>query len=118
MIKTTFLFITLFITVSAEVTVLNNDNFDDHVKSNEYVLVKFYAPWCGHCKRLAPTWEELATKYADDEGVSIAKVDCTAEGNTNKELCDGQDVSHYFFQQPNKILDILLKSTILSVSNL
>ena len=58
-------------------------------------FVKFFAPWCGHCKRLAPTWEELAAKYADNEAVTIAKVDCTAEGNTNKELCDGQDVSCY-----------------------
>ena len=58
-------------------------------------FVKFFAPWCGHCKRLAPTWEELAGKFADAEGVTIAKVDCTAEGNTNKELCDGQDVRYF-----------------------
>merc|ERR1711997_648005 len=34
-------------------------------------------------------------KYADNEAVTIAKVDCTAEGNTNKELCDGQDVKGF-----------------------
>ena len=76
------------------VTTLTTDNFDsialDHDKD---VLVEFYAPWCGHCKRLAPTWDELAAKYAGSEDVTIAKVDCTADGNTNKELCDGQDVS-------------------------
>ena len=66
-------------------------------------FVKFFAPWCGHCKRLAPTWEELAAKYADAEGVTIAKVDCTAEGNTNKELCDGQDVRYYFSYSLAKI---------------
>jgi len=78
----------------AKVAVLDAKNFEDSIKTG-VTFVKFFAPWCGHCKRLAPTWEELAAKYADDEGVSIAKVDCTAEGNTNKELCDGQDVKGF-----------------------
>ncbi|KAI9595310.1 thioredoxin-like protein [Syncephalis fuscata] len=56
--------------------VLTPDNFDKIVNGSKDVLVKFYAPWCGHCKRLAPVFDELATAYqhAKDK-VVIAKLD-------------------------------------------
>lgn len=45
-------------------------------------FVKFYAPWCGHCRTLAPIWEELDERLQEDnsqDGIIIAKVDATKE---------------------------------------
>lgn len=45
---------------------------------------------CGHCKRLAPTWDDLAKKVVGSTNINVAKVDCTLEDN--KELCSLQAV--------------------------
>jgi len=60
------------------VVVAVGKNFDDVViNNNKDVLVEFYAPWCGHCKKLAPVFDELGTKLRGEE-VSIVKMDATA----------------------------------------
>ena len=43
------------------VAVLTEKNFDDYLEENDVTIVEFYAPWCGHCKSFAPTYEEVAT---------------------------------------------------------
>jgi len=54
-------------------------NYDSLVlDKTKDVLVEFYAPWCGHCKKLAPIYEELGAAFAEDSNVVIAKMDATA----------------------------------------
>jgi protein disulfide-isomerase A1 len=60
------------------VTTIVGKTFDKLVtNNNEDVLIEFYAPWCGHCKRLQPVWEELGVKFKDITTVRIAKMDAT-----------------------------------------
>lgn len=60
---------------SAELT---SSNFDELVlKSKELWVVEFFAPWCGHCKKLAPEWKKAAKNLKGK--VKLGHVDCDAE---------------------------------------
>jgi len=60
------------------VTVLTPENFDSVVGGSKSVLVEFYAPWCGHCKTLAPIYEQLGEAFLNNKEVVIANVDADA----------------------------------------
>ena len=47
-------------------------------------FIKFFAPWCGHCKTLAPIWADFHKSHGKD--INIAKVDCTQKNS--QVLCE------------------------------
>ena len=60
---------------------VNKDSFDTEVlQQSKLVLVDFWAEWCGPCKQIAPTLEELAEKYS--KNLSVCKIDV----DSNREL--------------------------------
>lgn len=70
---------------------LSIDTFDNAIKGSDPVLVKFYAEWCGHCKTLAPVYEEAAKNVAERKIGTLAKVECP----NNQALCTKVSSSTY-----------------------
>jgi len=70
---------------------LTPDNWDAET-AGKSVFIKFFAPWCGHCKKLKPDWDKLMDAFAGSKTQLIADVDCTAGG---KPLCDANGVRGY-----------------------
>ncbi|EON69878.1 hypothetical protein W97_09142 [Coniosporium apollinis CBS 100218] len=79
--------------VPSEVVMLTDSSFKQEIGKDKDVLVAFTAPWCGHCKTLAPTWETLARDFASEPTVLIAKVD--AEAPNARAIAEEQGIKSY-----------------------
>jgi len=94
--------IILSVGCASRVVDLTPDNFDSVVDGSKDVFVEFFAPWCGHCKTLAPEYEVVADAFAKENSVVIAKVDADA----HRDLGSKFDVHGFptlkFFPKGNK----------------
>ncbi|KAJ7959151.1 Protein disulfide-isomerase [Quillaja saponaria] len=76
------------------VLTLDQSNFSDTVSKHDFIVVEFYAPWCGHCKNLAPEYEKAASILSKhDPPVFLAKVDANEEAN--KVLASEYDIKGF-----------------------
>lgn len=94
-LKTLFLLGLIYLCRASEEDVLDltDSDFSTIVAEHDTALVMFYAPWCGHCKRLKPEYAVAAGILKnDDPPVALAKVDCTEGG---KSTCEKFSVSGY-----------------------
>lgn len=81
----------LALAASASAVELTSENWDS-LTDGKTVFLKFFAPWCGHCKALKPDWDKLMADFADSETQLIADVDCTGDG---EELCDEEGIEGF-----------------------
>jgi len=73
---------------NGQIVHLTASDFEEKT-ANDMWFIMFHAPWCGHCKQLAPTWNSVAYHLKGE--INVGKVDCTANGR----ICQQMNVQGY-----------------------
>mmetsp|Transcript_9932 Transcript_9932/g.12586 ORF Transcript_9932/g.12586 Transcript_9932/m.12586 type:complete len:218 (+) Transcript_9932:43-696(+) len=81
----------LLANVNANVVSLTSENYDT-LTAGKAVFIKFFAPWCGHCKSMAPDYEKVASTSSSPD-IIIAEVDCT--NDINNSLCSSHGIQSF-----------------------
>lgn len=98
-----------------------NQNLPSLIDSGRAVLVSFYAPWCGHCQQLAPTWQKVQERLGDSS-IVVGKLDCTAHQDlatryairgfpTIKLFRSGRGIDYEGAREENAIVNWAKKAT-------
>jgi protein disulfide-isomerase A1 len=123
MVKKLYLSLLLLLSVTSEITeedgvwVLTDSNFEEALSIQPDLLVEFYAPWCGHCKKIAPEYSKAAQKLKQNNPpIRIAKVDATVNTKiSSANQVQGYPTLKYFMNKvPNEYTGGRTEDTIVS----
>jgi len=94
----------------AEVVNLTDSNFEHLTQAatggtTGDWFVKFYAPWCGHCKALAPIWDEASESEDKPEGLNYAHIDCDGDGRMTCSRFDVKGFPTLLYLSKGKLYD-------------